>query len=277
MKNLTINTNSNEIGATVYESTSASTILIIASATGVKQEFYQKFSRYLSENGVTVITFDYGGIGRSLRSPVKQCQYRLSDWGRKDLETIIQYATKHYPERRKVILGHSIGGQLIGLAPSSPYADKLILVAAQSGYWKYWKGSARYKMWFNWHILFPVLINMFGYLPSKRVSGMENLPGAVANQWRKWGMHPDYMFGDPDMKNTFYDKIASPLTAFSIADDTLAPKEAVDWMAEKYSRAQRKRISLLPGDHDVTRIGHFGLFKDAFEASLWPVLLKEIL
>ncbi|MBL7472569.1 alpha/beta hydrolase family protein [Robertkochia sediminum] len=277
MKDLTLYNGTNELAATVYESTSASAILIIASATGVKQEFYRKFARYLAENGITVITFDYTGIGRSLRSPIKQLQHQLSDWGRKDLEAVLQYATKHYPEQKKVILGHSIGGQLIGLAPSSPHADKLILVAAQSGYWKYWKGFARYKMWFNWHVLFPTLINMFGYLPSKRVSGMENLPKEVANQWRKWGMHPNYMFGDHGIEATFYEKIASPLTAFSIADDTLAPKEAVDWMAQRYTKAKNKHISLVPADHHVARIGHFGVFKETFRSSLWPVFLKEIL
>jgi len=49
--------------------------IIIASATGVKQTLYQKFSLYLQEHGYAVYTFDYGGIGDSKKTSLKQFQY----------------------------------------------------------------------------------------------------------------------------------------------------------------------------------------------------------
>ncbi|MFC3159104.1 hypothetical protein ACFOEQ_11760 [Chryseobacterium arachidis] len=42
-------------------------LLLINSATGVKQQVYFSFARFFSENGFTVITYDYRGIGLSNR------------------------------------------------------------------------------------------------------------------------------------------------------------------------------------------------------------------
>jgi predicted alpha/beta hydrolase len=82
MKQIKISSNSETISATLFESEKNNTVLIIASATGVKQEYYQKFSTYLSDNGVSVITFDYFGIGRSLTKPIKELNNNAADWGK---------------------------------------------------------------------------------------------------------------------------------------------------------------------------------------------------
>ncbi|WP_298884769.1 alpha/beta fold hydrolase [uncultured Polaribacter sp.] len=276
MKQIEILSNSETLSATLYEAEKSDTVLIIASATGVKQEYYQKFSTYLYENGVSVVTFDYNGIGRSLTKPIKELNNNAADWGKNDLESVFQYIIKKYPNSKKVILGHSIGGQLIGLAKSSTKFDKIILVAAQSGYWKFWKGIDRIKMWFNWHILFPTLLNLFGYLNSKKLSGMENLPKNVANQWRNWGKKPDYIQSDESIVLKYYDKIELDISAFSIEDDDFAPQKAVEWMTSQYQNSKVKSINLNPADFKVKKIGHFGAFKDKFKTTIWEILLNEI-
>jgi hypothetical protein len=40
--------------------------VLVASATGVKRHFYNKFATFLAENGFVVMSFDYRGIGDSL-------------------------------------------------------------------------------------------------------------------------------------------------------------------------------------------------------------------
>lgn len=276
MEQIKILSNSETLSATLYKVEKADTILIIASATGVKQEYYQKFSKYLSNNGISVITFDYFGIGRSSTKPIKELSNNAADWGKNDLEYVMQYAIINYPNSKKVIVGHSIGGQLIGLAKSSTKFDKIILVAAQSGYWKFWKGIDRIKMWFNWYILFPTLIKLFGYLKSKKLSGMENLPKNVANQWRNWGKNPDYIQSDKSIALKYYDKIEIDISAFSIEDDHFAPKKAVEWMSNQYLKSKVKSIHLKPSDFGVKKIGHFGVFKDKFKTTIWRILLNEI-
>ena len=66
MKQIEIKTTSlDHISAQIYEA-EKNTVLIISSSTGVKQGFYKKFADFVSANGITVITFDYSGIGLSL-------------------------------------------------------------------------------------------------------------------------------------------------------------------------------------------------------------------
>jgi len=64
------------------------TVLVITSATGVKQSYYKRFAEFLAENGITVISFDYLGIGRSLNIPIKKLEVNAADWGRKNLEGV---------------------------------------------------------------------------------------------------------------------------------------------------------------------------------------------
>ena len=276
MNRIEIKSKSEILSATIFGGNNQDIVLIIASATGVRQEYYQKFAEYIANNYITVLTFDYTGIGHSLRKTIKEYKNKASDWGANDIESIIQYVMTKYPQSKKVILGHSIGGQLIGLAKSSPKMDKVILVASQSGYWKYWKGVGRVKMWFNWYLLFPFLLNIFGYLKSKKISGMENLPKNVANQWRNWGKNKDYILSDKSINETYYHKLNKRLTSFSIDDDDFAPREAVDWMTKQYQNAEIRSIHLRPADFDVRKIGHFGVFKNKFKKTIWTQLLKEI-
>lgn len=276
MKEIAIISNSEILSATLFEGVKKDAILIIASATGVRQEYYQKFAQFIADNGISVITFDYNGIGRSLKDLIKKLDNNAADWGRNDIENMIQYVMTNYPNSKKIMLGHSIGGQLIGLAESSQKLDKIVLVAAQSGYWRFWKGIGRIKMWFNWYILFPVILNTFGYLHSKKISGMENLPKNVANQWRNWGKNRDYILSDKSINETYYDKVKVDVTAFSIEDDDFAPLESVQWMTSQYQNAKKKSIHLNPIDFQVTKIGHFGVFKERFRNTIWTQILDEI-
>ncbi|MEM6864987.1 MAG: alpha/beta hydrolase, partial [Bacteroidota bacterium] len=91
MKALAIASKSNTLWATLFEADSSNSVLIIASATGVKQEYYKKFAQFVANNGVTVITFDYSGIGRSLEKPIKELKTNAADWGQNDLEHVLQF------------------------------------------------------------------------------------------------------------------------------------------------------------------------------------------
>lgn len=276
MRETNIESETGVLSATIFDSTDTKAVLIVASATGVRQTFYKKFAQYISSQNITVITFDYCGIGSSLKTPIKELTTNAADWGTKDLDSVINYSIDHFPDCKKTILGHSIGGQLIGLSKSSTKMDKIVLVAAQSGYWKFWSGMGKVKLWFNWYILFPLLTNLFGYLPSKKINGMENLPKNVANQWSKWGKSSEYILTDPSMGETFYDKYYSEITAFSITDDDFAPKKSVEWMTKRYSNAKTKSVHLLPSDYSMNKIGHFGIFKDKFKDTIWQELMNEI-
>ncbi|MDI9257887.1 alpha/beta hydrolase family protein [Flavobacterium sedimenticola] len=276
MKQIEIKTLSNNLITAQIYGTKKDSVLIISSATGVKQNFYRRFADFVSGLGITVITFDYSGIGFSLKVPIQQIKSSASDWGKNDLEAVIRYTKKKYPDAKITLLGHSIGGQIIGLAKSSAEVQKVILIAAQSGYWKLWKGFDRVLMWTNWHVLFPALINLFGYMPSKRISGMENLPKFVAKQWSSWGRKPNYLFDEVSEQDLFFNDITTKVVAISIENDFYAPKAAVDFFTERYKNAVITKLHLSPKDFNTKDIGHFGIFRGKFESSLWKLLYNEI-
>ena len=264
------------IDSQLYENSNSNTVLIIASAMGVKQSFYQNFAEFASSNNISVITFDYSGIGKSLTGNIKKHKEFLHDWGNQNLEMVIRNAIEKFPNHTKVVLGHSVGGQLIGLAPSSVHLDKIILVSAQSGFLGFWKGFNKVKMFLNWYLLFPVLTSFFGYMPSKRFSKMENLPKNVVNEWSKWCRNPDYLFGYFSDDELVFSKIRCNLLSISVADDFFAPEQSVDWLTNQYQNTKLTRKHLFPAEFDVSKIGHFDLFKTKFKESFWKFLLEEI-
>lgn len=262
------------ISVNLYEAETRS-VLIIASATGVKQEFYKKFAEYISSHGTSVITFDYYGIGASLNEPIKNISVTAAEWGSNDLEAVIQWANNHYPGANMILLGHSIGGQLIGLAPSATRLKRIVLVAAQTGYWNYWPGIRKFQMWANWNLLFPLLTRVVGYMPSKKFSGMEHLPKGVALQWSKWCSSVNYMFEDVPSAQLYFHKITAPVVAISIENDPYAPKKAVNWLTEKYNSQVFKSLHLRPNEYGVNEIGHFSIFKEKFRPTIWELLKNE--
>lgn len=263
------------INCSLYEAVISDKIMIIVSAAGVLQSFYKKIAEFFQNNSISTITFDYAGIGKSLHGNIKNENSSLVNWGNRDLEAVIKYTIETFPNHKIILLGHSIGGQLIGLTPSSYMADKIILVATQSGYWRFWKGVDKIKMWVNWYLLVPALTKVFGYLPSKKMSRMENLPKNVAEEWAKWCRSSDYLFASCSYNNLHFDGIKCKLTSISIDDDFFAPKKSVEWLTAKFSNASIKSLHLFPENFKTLKIGHFSLFTEKFKDSLWNILCEE--
>jgi len=45
---------------------------------------------------------------------------------------------------------------LIGITSANKLIDGILLIAAQTGYWKFWKGAEKLKMLMVWYFLVPV-------------------------------------------------------------------------------------------------------------------------
>lgn len=254
----------------------ASQIVIIASATGVGKEFYKHFAAYLYDNGISVVTFDYGGIGKSKPISLRRFFTTAQRWATNDFETVISHVKEEFPDLPVTLLGHSIGGQLIGLTPSALLASRILLVGTQSGYYKFWPFPERLKMLLAWKVLFPVFNSGLGYIPAKRFTSMEDLPGGMAMEWRKWCLSPGYLFDHIDGSGLYFDKITAPVYSYSTDRDKFATAASTDWLTARYSNAPAERIHLKPEDYGVKSIGHFGYFQKRCSHSVWPELLSRI-
>ena len=228
---------------------------------GVRRRFYEPFARHLASRGFSALTFDYRGIGDSRTGPAKDDPACMEEWGI-DIGSAIDFVR---PSSRSItIVGHSGGGQVAGLAPNFLEVDRLVMVAAQSGYWRHWRGPRAWGLYAIW-LLMPVVARILGYFPSRLARlGPEDLPRGVAEQWSRWGRHPRYLFGSEDLDLSRYRQFRGSILAYSLERDHYAPRRAVEALLREYSSAHIEHRHVI----DPT-IGHFGFFRPNLGEPLW--------
>ena len=167
--------------------------LLINSAMGVRRRFYRHFAEYLVERGIGVVTYDYRSLGDSVVEGEQAAPVRLDDWGRKDFPAVLSWLRANHSPARVVVLGHSVGGQLLGIQSDIRDVDGLIGVATQSGHWRHWDGVERAKVFGLWYVAIPLLTAVYGVFPSSLLGLGQDIPAGVARQWAEWGKDPDYI------------------------------------------------------------------------------------
>ena len=156
----------------------ARAVAIIASAMGVRRRLYAGFARFLAEAGIATLVFDYRGIGDSRAGSLRGFHARLSEWADLDLSAAVDELARRVPGMPLFWIGHSVGGQLMGLLPDAPIR-RALFVGSQNGYWRNWDGPARWRMAALWHAVIPGMSAAVGYLPMSRIVGGEDLPRGV--------------------------------------------------------------------------------------------------
>lgn len=244
--------------------------VLINSATGVKRGYYERYARFLAARGFDVLTYDYRGIGGSIQSSPRSEPGGMRVWGEQDVAAAIDFAAARFPGRRLHAVGHSAGGQLLGLADNNHKVASLLGVSAQSGYWRHWRGARRWQLFALWHGAMPLLARLLGYFPSRAIGFGEDLPGRVAREWARWCRHPDYIVdaaGRPIRAG--FDAFRGRIVAYAIADDWMAPEAAVRALMATYRNADVEVHMLSPQALGLRGIGHFGFFRER-SAALWP-------
>src|SRR5690606_24468329 len=126
-----------------------------------------------------------------------------------------------------VLLGHSFGGQAIGIAPTAHRVDAVVLVASQSGWVGHWPLRRRPAMELIWRVLVPIASNLAGFMPGKLGLG-EDVPARVAQQWARWCTTPGYVTGVLPAERLHFGDVAAPVLAWSFSDDDYAPRGSID-------------------------------------------------
>lgn len=256
--------------------TSKGRVIVISSATGVKQDFYRDFAEFLAKNGFHVYTFDYDGIGRSRPESLRDCKVNMLQWGEVDLAATVRYVRERHPGHKLTLLGHSIGGQLIGTTPESAHADSVIMIGSQTPYWQHYEGATRLKVWLLWYLLIPVFSALCGYFPARKLGLFEDLPREVARQWARWGKSSHYMFGEYPSKRRLFAALRQPALVISFSDDPFAPRQAVDDLLQYYRSLDVRHIHYHPEDVNLRSIGHFRFFRKESESVFWNEILQFV-
>lgn len=247
----------------------------INAATGTKKEFYLNFARYLAQHGLAVLLYDYRGIGESAPRNLKDFRANLRIWAGQDMTAAFDWLKQQHPEQACFILGHSMGGQLIGLMRNATQADALILVGSSVGYWPLLPFPSNLLYFFIWYLLQPIAIRIAGYLPASKIGIGEDLPAGVAEEFRQWCTSPGYMadFFGKTITRHYYDQIRVPLLSLVPTDDNIAGKRSVPPLLSLYSRANISQRWISPQEIGKQKIGHFGLFSRRFKHQIWPLML----
>lgn len=240
--------------------------VLINGGTGIPRQFYGAFARHLAMRGFTVLTYDYRGIGGSQKPDVAT----IDQWGEIDQPSMLDHLVRLAPRSALGIVGHSFGGQVLGLADNISKVRAAVLVATQSGHWRHWPvGRRRLRMLALWWLLIPGLTALTGRFPGSWV-GTADLPKGIARSWARWGRSPHYVSdarGRP--KRPFNEDVTFSLRWMSFSDDPVAPFDAVEAMRGYYPAAAIERLHLSPADLGAPAIGHFGFFRKSMPRRPW--------
>lgn len=262
----------------LFQAENSGSVVIMAGAMGVAQNCYEKFARFLNGEGFTVITFDYSGMGASVNGRLKKHSTRITDWGTEDCQAVIEFARESFPGQRLQWIGHSVGGQLLGMTPNVNLLDNAITVACGSGYWRENSPPTKRIAWFLWYFLVPVIVPLCGYFPGKRLNIVGDLPPNVMRQWRRWCLHPEYAVGvEGKALRQQYADVKVPITSVSFTDDEMMSERNTASIHGFYENAPMTMLRLRPEDIGETGVGHLGWFRERYRESVWKGTLLELL
>ncbi len=249
--------------------------VLIAPAMGVPQSFYAAFANWLVESGFYVATFDYRGVGASRRGPLRAVDADILTWAEQDTQAVLSALATRAPGLPITWIGHSLGGQIVPFVKDRTNVAKVITVATGSGYWKENAAPLRRKVWLFWFVAAPIATPLFGYFPGKALRMVGDLPRNVLRQWKKWCMDPEYAVGDGEHVRDLFASVTTPITALSFTDDEMMSERNIASIHSFFTSAPRVMSRLDPDEVGVSRIGHFGFFKEAMKEPLWEARVKR--
>jgi predicted alpha/beta hydrolase len=267
------------LGATLFLPRGAKQhAVLINSATAVPRKIYRRFAGYLARRGFAVLTYDYRGIGDSQQRAIEGYirpkslvgfKATMVDWAALDVTAAVSWMRERYHNLPLTYVGHSFGGQALGLLANNTEVKRALLVAAQAGYWKLMASPERYRVYALLNYVGTPLTRLLGYMPGWAGVG-EDLPKGVFEQWTRWVMSERYLFDEPGLKAlSNFDNYQGALRSLCLSDDPWATRPAVALLCSFFKSTTPDVITITPADAETSAIGHLGFFRPEHRDTLW--------
>jgi predicted alpha/beta hydrolase len=267
------------LGASLYLPRGAKrNAVLINSATAVPRKIYKGFASYLASRGCAVLTYDYRGIGDSRQKSLVGYnqpkslvgfQASMSEWAARDVTAAVAWMRERYKNLPLAYVGHSFGGQALGLLPNNTEVSRALLIAAQAGYWRLMTSPERYRVYVMLNLIGSPLTRLIGYAPGWSGIG-EDLPKGVYQQWVRWVLSKRYMFDDPELPALAnFANYRGALRSLYLSDDPWATRPAIELLNSGFTSATPDIATITPADAGVAKIGHFGFFRPEHRDTLW--------
>lgn len=257
-----------KICATIYRPVKeGDKLVIIGSSAFETQDCYEPLARYLAEQGIVTITFDYRGMGQSTFDNAAGAY--LHHWGNFDLDAVLRYAKNNFQGKEIIFLAHGVSGELVGLAAASQYINRMVLINSVLSCNRLWPFHHRIKL-FLLKRLRPIFGRLFRFInPGYFVS--PHLPSGVCREWVSWRRSTNGLFDAFPDNN--YRRLQVPLLAFSFSDDWHSPIKAVSALLQHFESAAITWFHAKPQKYDIRQAGHSGFFRPSFKILFWQPLL----
>lgn len=252
--------------------------ILIGCALGVPQGFYANLAEYLSSQGFAVVTFDYRGINDSGKGAPPGREILLEHWGSKDMDAMLVAMKRRAPGGLLMLLGHSAGGQLYGLAEHSHEIDAVVMVSSPIPHWRSLKMPWSPVVFLFTRLIAPLFCFGRDVFPARRLGfSSVNIPTGVVRQWTRWARLRYYLW-DPKsgLDLCRFAQFSFPVLICFIDDDGYAPWCAVQEVLERLP-ATRQQVWTIEGRHAPgSKLGHVNFFRKAVGGGFWPELAERL-
>ena len=231
----------------------------------------------ISPIAAAVLTYDYRGIGDSrlpamvgYNQPKSLVGFKasMSDWAALDVTAAVSWMRERYNTLPLAYIGHSFGGQALGLIANNSDISRAAFVASQAATWRLMTSPEKYRVLAFMNLIGVPLAHALGYTPGWAGIG-EDLPKGVFLQWADWVSSPRYLFDSklPALEN--FAKFKGELRALCFTDDPWATRPAVELLAGGFTAIKPEVLTVKPSDVGAKAIGHFGFFRPDHRDTLW--------
>jgi predicted alpha/beta hydrolase len=260
-------------------------VAIINPATSVRCRYYARFAEYLFAHGFDVITYDYRGIGESRPASLRGFDAGWIDWGHFDFEAVLQHVHRSFPGQPIHVVAHSIGGLVLGLAPSSHLIDRVFTMGAQFAWRGDYAPGPRLRMIAKWHVAMPLLTLPFGYFPGRKLGWLEDTPKGVVRDWVRSRPRFEHTprgraaarYPSSQVLVQRFAAMTAPTLAVSVTDDAFGTVAAVERLLAYFTQSEKQHLRISPQSISTQSIGHFHFFHARFQDQLWHIPLQWLL
>lgn len=251
-------------------------LLLINSATGVKQQIYFSFAQFFSDHGFTVITYDYRGIGLSKPKKMKGFEASMRIWGTIDYKAVTNYIKSNFPDHQKFCLGHSLGALILGMNEDSRMFEEFIFVGTQNAFVGNLKLKTKIEAYLGFGIAQPLSTKILGYFPGNWFGLGESLPAGSAFDWRTLILNKKSTNRLLEKVTDYSKDLVQKVFVIRAEDDAwLTEKGVRSLLEDTYPNMKPAYRLIRTSESEKNEIGHINFFR-SYNRKLWNIILKEL-
>ncbi|MFJ6197857.1 alpha/beta fold hydrolase [Micromonospora sp. NPDC092111] len=211
-------------------------VVVIWPAMGVRARYYRPFATALRAAGLTVVVADLRGTGASTPPPSRACRYGYAELAG-DVGAVLAALKPRLDGRPRLLLGHSLGGQvaLLHLALHGADAvDGLALLAVGVPYWRSYPGARGYGV-LPYTQGIAAVAGALGVWPGWGFGGRQ--AHGVIRDWAYTARTGRFPTLDGVDAEAAVGRLATPVLAVSVDDDQYTPHGTLDHLCAKLTAA----------------------------------------